>query len=184
MDYIQMLENDIAVLKNQEDELRNQANEIHFRRQGLEDFLTKIKRADITDSESDVTTSNAKEDVIADALEQPPLISKPLPELVPTKHTMSLRKSPKKSKGETSRVHFTKLQIMNEIIHILSDHQEWKLVDIRKRLNDHFKPEVASSSLRYAIRTLEENNQIKKADYGVYSLVSINTPENPIAAQS
>jgi repressor of nif and glnA expression len=73
---------------------------------------------------------------------------------------------------------------MNEIIHILSDHQEWKLVDIRKRLNDHFKPEVASSSLRYAIRTLEENNQIKKADYGVYSLVSINTPENPIAAQS
>ncbi len=162
---LQMLENEITALKNQEDGLRNQAEEIRLKRTGLEDFLTKIKQTDTADS---------KEDVITVVPEQP----------IITKRTMSLSRSSKKSKGKATRVHFSKSQIMNEIIHILSDRQEWKLVDIRKRLNDHFKLEVASSSLRYAIRTLEENNQIEKPDYGVYSLAPINMPENPIAAQS
>lgn len=162
-DFVNQLVDEIACLKRQEEEL-------HLKRSVLEEFLEKINKA------------NQKEAIKTIAITEIACTTDSSPVLSPASKTTKVNK---KSKSKRRVIQNTTPMLQNAIVDILSDGKLWRLVDIRKRLREHFGREIPSSSLRGAIKgLLKDKKTVESPEYGSYKLTQINTPENPFAAKS
>lgn len=128
---------------------RKQENENRLKREALEQFLAKIKQSNNKQEESPIV-----ETTVARASTQ-----------TPTKNKVP------KAKAKREMIN-TKAELSEHILYIIEDGKPWQLSLIRKHLVERLGRDVAHSSLRDAIKSLESDGQITKHQLGIYALAN------------